>query len=107
MRPLVHQPIWIQPYVHSHTTAPRSVWDAFLLRVLRVHTNAVPCGVVDVVLAFLGIMVYVISSDIVLVVGVFVGAGMTAQIWVFVLYCCVRKVGHGLRMMLTWWCATS
>ncbi|KAK0229378.1 hypothetical protein EDD85DRAFT_852932 [Armillaria nabsnona] len=51
-------------------------------------------------LAFLGIMAYVVSSDVVLVVGIFVGAGMTAQIWVFVLYWCARKVGHGLRMVI-------
>ncbi|SJK96885.1 uncharacterized protein ARMOST_00133 [Armillaria ostoyae] len=50
-------------------------------------------------LAFIGIMAYVISSDVVLVVGIFVGAGMTAQVWVFVAYWCARKVGRGLRMV--------
>ncbi|KAK0197611.1 hypothetical protein F5146DRAFT_1016171 [Armillaria mellea] len=50
-------------------------------------------------LAFVGIMAYVISADVVLVVGVFVGAGMTAQVWVFVAYWCARKVGRGLRIL--------
>ncbi|KAK0471316.1 hypothetical protein IW261DRAFT_1570783 [Armillaria novae-zelandiae] len=50
-------------------------------------------------LAFLGIMAYVVSPDVVLVVGVFVAGGMTAQVWVFVAYWCARKVRHGMRMV--------
>ncbi|KAG7439947.1 uncharacterized protein BT62DRAFT_650394 [Guyanagaster necrorhizus] len=50
-------------------------------------------------LAFLGITVYVVSSEIVLVVAIFVGVGMTAQVWVFAAYWCARRVGRGLRTM--------
>ncbi|KAK0475651.1 hypothetical protein EDD18DRAFT_194869 [Armillaria luteobubalina] len=50
-------------------------------------------------LAFVGIMAYAVSPDVVFIVGVFVGVGMTAQVWVFVVYWCVRKVGRGLRMV--------
>ncbi|KAK0197633.1 hypothetical protein F5146DRAFT_1016262 [Armillaria mellea] len=49
--------------------------------------------------AFVGIMAYVISADVVLVVGIFVGAAMTAQIWAFGVYWCARKVGRGLRIV--------
>ncbi|KAK0227524.1 hypothetical protein IW262DRAFT_1345670 [Armillaria fumosa] len=50
-------------------------------------------------LAFLGIMAYVISPDVVFIVGIFVGGGMTAQVWAFVAYWCARKVRRGLRMV--------
>ncbi|KAK0209961.1 hypothetical protein DFS33DRAFT_1289500 [Desarmillaria ectypa] len=50
-------------------------------------------------LAFLGIMAYVVSSDIVLIVGVCVGVGMTGQVWVFVAYWCARRVARGIRVV--------
>ncbi|KAK0197622.1 hypothetical protein F5146DRAFT_1130485 [Armillaria mellea] len=58
-------------------------------------------------LAFVGIMAYVISADAVLVVSIFVGAGMTAQVWVFAAYWCAEESGARSedsvqRKVLTW-----
>ncbi|KAK0440178.1 uncharacterized protein EV420DRAFT_1279281, partial [Desarmillaria tabescens] len=43
-------------------------------------------------LVFLGIMACVVSVDVVLVVGLIVGLGMTAEVWVLVGYWCARRV---------------
>ncbi|KAK0440654.1 uncharacterized protein EV420DRAFT_1650407 [Desarmillaria tabescens] len=49
-------------------------------------------------LVFLGIMACVVSVDVVLVVGVIVGLGMTAEVWVWVVYWCARRVVRGVRV---------